>query len=284
MLSEFRHPGYLAGVLLCGSSLVVGAQKPQVADILKTAADYLVQYSQKLTTVAADEDYVQREPALNLNKRIQSDLVLVGLEDGMVSSFRDAYAVDGHAARPQDDRMLKLLQKPSAQGLEQAQGIGEEARRSYVSPNLGALDSPTMALEFLRGVHQGQSEFSLDSIRNQDGAQIAIVKFKAQPTSTLLPVPDGAATAGRFWIDTATGTVRQTEITVSSKALSFRQTTKYAHDPAVSLWVPTEMLQLFELSSAGTGGFSNMGAGGGMGSKQSLEGRARYSKYRRAGS
>lgn len=59
---------------------------------------------------------------------------------------------------------------------------------------------------------------------------------------------------------------------MSKKNLLFKVTAKYANEPALGLWVPVELVQLFDLSSAGYGD-----AGGGIGSKQWLEGRIRSS-------
>lgn len=280
MSARPRHPGYLALAMLCGAALV-HAQKPAAPDVLKAAGDYLLQYAQKLSTIAAEEEYIQREPAVSAAaRRLQADIVLVGFDDGMVSTFRDVFAVDGRPRRERDDRLLKLFQSPTEAAQEQARAWGEEGAGSYISPNLRTMDLPTLALEFLRQVNQEQSEFSLDGVRNQDGASVATLKFKARPGGRVLPTPEGATTTGRAWVEVGTGTVRQTELLVSGKNYSFMATTKYALEPSLQMWLPSEFTQRADLS-AGSGGFSNMGAGGNMGARQSLEARARYTRFRR---
>lgn len=77
----------------------------------------------------------------------------------------------------------------------------------------------------------------------------------------------------------ASGTVRQTEIGITSQGVSVRATVKYAHEPALGLWLPSEMSQRIDLSGPGSG-FSNMGGGQGYNVRQSLEARATYSKFR----
>ena len=81
-----------------------------------------------------------------------------------------------------------------------------------------------------------------------DGAQVAIVKFTERPTSRILPTPEGAQTSGKFWIDVASGAVRQTELTVDHRLMfRFHIATKFANDAAVGFWVPAEVLQDVEV-------------------------------------
>ncbi len=283
MFARLPPPTLLALVILGGSTLAVHAQKPAVGDVVKSAGDYLTQYSQKLGTVIAEEEYTQREPAIpSGNRRLQSDVAILGLDSGQIAVFRDVVAIDGREVRAKDDRLAKLFASaPTQASQEQASAFAEEGLRHYLSPNLRMLDIPTLALEFFRTENQSQSEFSLDGgLRNQDGAQVATVKFKVNKDATVLPTPEGATTSGKAWIDVATGIIRQTELVVTGKNFNFKTTTKYTHDKGLDLWLPSEVSQLVDVSLAASG-LSNMGEGGQMGAKQSLEGRARYSKYRR---
>ena len=112
------------------------------------------------------------------------------------------------------------------------------------------------------------------------GAQVAILKFTEQNTPRLVPVTGDGAAIGRFWIDVKTGTVRQTELGISSTGVSVRATVKYAHEPELNLWLPVEMTQQIDTSGPGSSGFSNMGGGPGYRVRESLEARASYSKFR----
>lgn len=283
MLARHLGPILLVLSVVCTPPVSLRAQKPQVTEVLATTGEYLVRYAQKLGAVVAEEEYTQREPAIgNASRRLLSDVVLVGLDNGQVRAFRDVTAIDGREVRARDDRLAKLFAAaPSEASQHQAQALEEEGLRYYLSPNLRTLDMPTLALEFLRTENQPQSEFSFDGgIRNQDGAQVATLKFKVNKGASILPTPEGSTTTGKAWIDVATGTIRQTELVVSGKNFNFKTTTKYVHDKALDAWVPSEVSQLVDVTS-GAHGLSNMGAGGQMGARQSLEGRARYTKYRR---
>ena len=278
-LRQFTLLGLAIG---CASSVLAAAQKPAVADILKVAGDYLLQYGEKLSTVAAEEEYTQRDPDVRqASRRLRSDFVLIGHKGGSISTFRDVFAVDGNAVRERDDRLLKLFDTVMVSAAHTEAGAWtEEAARYYMSSNLRMLDVPTVALEFLRPVNQDSSDFSVERVRNEKGVQVATLSFTARITDGVLATPPGAITEGRAWVEVSTGTIRQTELLVHGEGFSFKATTRYGHEPVLGLWVPTELVQQIDVSSA-AGGFSNMGGGGHMGARQSLEGRARYTNFRR---
>ena len=96
----------------------------------------------------------------------------------------------------------------------------------------------------------------------------------------LFPTPGDGPAIGRFWVDVASGTVRQTELGITTKAFGLRATVKYAPEPKLGLWLPVEMTQQNEISGPGSGGISNMGGGSGYGARQVLEGQSTYSKFR----
>jgi hypothetical protein len=267
-------PLFLIAVLLFPSR--PEAQKgPVVADVLQAAGDYLVQYAGKLAAVAGEEEYLQYDTSsgqMSTPRRLSADLVLVGGGAGTITSFRDVFAMDNQPVRPRGDRVLALLQTRNAGGIEQARQLSEASVRHYIGENLHALDQPEIALQFLRKENQGRSAFKLDGVKNMGGASVAILKFSEKDTPRLIPSPENAPANGRFWIDAATGTVRQTEISISGRSSSVLATVKYAADPV-------EMTQQTHATAQGTG-MNNMGSGGGYGGRQSLESRATYSKYR----
>ena len=263
-----------AAVALAATSIVAtAAQKPAAADVLKTVAGYLAQYAQKVSGVAADEEYTQRELATTVNRRINSDVVWVGFDSGAIAGFRDVFGLDGHQLRPRDDRMRKLLTKPSESSQQEARALEQEGLRYYLSPNLRAFDQPLQALDFLRADTHQHSEFEVEGVKTQDGAQIVTLRWKTKNAAAVLPVPEGLSATGRATVDTATGAVRQTEIVISNKEMMAKATTKYVHEKTLDLWVPTELIQQFDIRTS-AGGYN-------LGAKQSLEARSNYSKFRK---
>jgi hypothetical protein len=262
----------------------VEAQKgPALPEVLKSCGDYVAQYAEKLGAVGAEEQYTQYETSsgqMATPKRVNTDVVWVGLGDRGVMGFRDAFAIDNAPLRQRDDRLLSLFKTLTSSSVQQATALTDDSVRQYLSPNLHALDQPLIALAFLRKENQERSTFKLEGVKSMNGAQVATVKFNERGSERLVPSAEGGPAVGRFWIDVATGAVRQTELGLVGKAANVTVTVKYAADQATGLWLPAEMVQHFDISSGGSGESSNMGSGGGYGAHQALEGRATYTKLR----
>lgn len=271
----------LPGVLVLSMAAAPPTQKPQLPDVLTSAASALVAYTQHLGATAADEEYLQYDTSsgqVSSPKRLGAQIVWMGGTDGTVVGYRDVYAIDSKSLGSPADRLAGLFKTPASADT-QAQQLSEASVQYYVSPNLHALDQPMLALAFLRKDNQGRSTFKLDGVKSMNGAQVAIVKFAENGTPRLIPSADNAPATGRFWIDVATGGVRQTELGISGKQSNVRVTVIYKSDQATGLWLPSDMQQAIDITG-GAAGASNMG-GGGYSGHQSLEGRATYSKYRR---
>lgn len=262
------------------------AQKgPALSDVLLAAADYVVKYAEQLSVVVGEEQYTQHDTSsgqVSGSRRIKSDFALVGLPGGLVASFRDAFELDATALRERQERIAGLFRTPPTDtSLEQARELSAESVRHYISPNLRVLDQPTVPLEFVRKENQPRFAFKMDSVKTIDGSQVAIVRFTEQGTERFIQSPTNTPVTGRLFIDASTGAIRQTELTFSGKDFNLRATVKYGADPSLGLWLPVEMFQQSDIRNPGNGGISNMGAGGGLGQRESLEARANYSKFRR---
>ncbi len=264
------------------ASTQVSTQKgPALPDVLKSAGDYLVQYSKQLGAVAAEEDYVHTEPSVrgSLAIRLASDVVFLGLGGGGVATFRDVVSVDGAVVHKRDDRLLTLFTATPDSSLLPATRLTDESIRYYRSPALRGLDQPTLALTYLKTENQERSVFKLDSVKNMKGVDVAIVKFTERGTPRLLPSAENVAAEGRFWIEVKTGAIRQTELALPGKSADVRATVNYAAEAKLAMWLPVEMTQKIDLYA--DGGMSSMGSVGGQGGHQGLEGSAEYSKFRR---
>jgi hypothetical protein len=263
--------------------LAVHAQKgPALPDVLKAAGDYLADYSKKLGVVAADEEFTQRDNSSGLGsaRRLNSDVVFAGFDNGLITVSRDAYSVDGQSRRTRDDRLMTAFTtKPALAAVHDGQDFTEATAHEYMSPNLRLLDDPTLALQFIRKENQEHSTFKLDSVKTMNGAQVAILKYNEKVTPRLVQAPEGAPASGRFWVDIATGAIRQTELVFSSGNYNIRVTVTFTEDPTLKMWLPSESYQQLDFS-AGGGGMNPSGSSGNYGAHQSLEGRAKYSKFR----
>jgi hypothetical protein len=283
MHTRFRQVFPLALVVIGLASSGIHAQKgPALGEVLQSAADYLAQYSQKLGVIAAEEEYTQYDTSsgqVGTPTRLITDFVLVGFGGDDVAGFRDVVSTGGAAVRKRDDRLATVFTASPATSLQQARQMSDDCGRYYVSTNLRVMDQPTIALEFFRKENQDRSTFKLDSVKTIKGATVAIVKFTERNTPRLVASPENGPAEGRVWIDVATGTIRETELTFTGKSANIRVTVNYAAEPKLGIWLPSDMYQQVDLYAAGTGA-SNMGAGGGYGAHQGLEGRTAYGKFR----
>src|SRR5262245_2759252 len=277
----FRLAATIPAVVLL-SVPVRAVPSPSVAEVLKRAADYLSQYAQELGAIAADEDYVQYETSLgktNTPRRLSSQVVWLGIGDS-VEDFRDVVAVDAKALRPGDDRLLGLFRTPNGASRGAAREMTDAGVRHYIQANLHVLDEPMLALEFLRAANQSRSTFTLEGVKAVNGAQVAVLKFVEKDAPRVVPTPEDSPGVGRFWIDPASGAVRQTEITFTARSFNFRATVRFAPDAGTGRWLPAEMAQDCRVTGPGSSAINHMGANGGYNARQELSARATYANYR----
>src|SRR5262245_42361957 len=105
-----RTTTWVVAVALAVAVARPSAQKVELTAILRAAASYVVQYSNKLQAVGAEEDYLQLEVSggrMRVNRRLGSDVVFVGVGLGRVAVYRDVFARDGNSIRDREPRLLK---------------------------------------------------------------------------------------------------------------------------------------------------------------------------------
>jgi hypothetical protein len=266
-------------VVLCSAG-GTSAQSASLSAVLERASAYVTELSEKLQIVGAEESALQKDVGgnkINLIARLSSDVVFVGVRNGTMGTYRDTYAVDTKATRPRDDRLFKLFLNPPEAPVTstgQAVRLSEDSGVWYVSRNLQMMDDPLAALALLRAAGQAGATFKLDGVRKSDGVDVAQLKFNETATPSVLRTPAGIPVSGRFWIEAGTGIVRQTEIILSNKAVNSRYTVKFAQEPTIGLWLPKELHQYLQISTAGSGGPQTIGSQG------SFESMAVYAKYR----
>jgi hypothetical protein len=259
------------------------AQKaPPLPDLLKLAGDYVVQYAHQLGAVVADEEFMQAETSsgrMGTPKRVNSQIVLLGQDDGSIGQFRDVVAIDTKPVRPKDDRLAALFKAPTPASVASAQTMTDDAVKAYISPNLNVLDKPIMAVDLLRAENQTNYTYKIEGNKTVNGVQTVVVKFTEKGKGHVMP---NASAVGRYWIDPATGAVHQTELGFSAAGTNIHGIVTFTKDAQLGVLVPSELSETVETSSAGVG-MSDMGRGGDAGAHAAHEGRATYTKYRRAG-
>jgi hypothetical protein len=260
------------------------AQKaPALPDVLTLGGQYVASYAEHLGATAAEEEYLQVDMSsgrMGTPRRVNCSAVWVGLSGGAIDSFRDVVALDRAPLRPKDDRLMALFETPTAASRGSAHEMTENAVTQYLDPNLHALDQPLLALDFLRAANQDRSTFKVEGMKNLKGTQVAVLKFTEKKGQPLIPTREKTPATGRFWIDPADGTIRQTELMLPGENYTQKVTVTYANNAALSMWLPIEMYQQSEVSGPGAVDSSGRGTSGGYGGRQAFEGRATYTNFR----
>jgi hypothetical protein len=272
--------------LLITATIAARAQKgPALPAVLSAAGDSLVESSRTLGIVTAEEEFIQHDLTVGQGtlapppRRLTSDFVFVGLGRGLVATYRDVYIIDGKPLRDHQNRLLETFQKsPVTTAVQQGQELSDESAHQYVAPNMRMFDDPMVALRFIRKENQDHSTFKLESVKTIDGAQVAILKYNETALPRLIRAPENPPGTGRFWIDVATGAIRQADLSMSTGSYLLRVSVTFAKEPTLNLWLPSESYQQLEISSSVVGNNSNRLSD--YAGHQSLEGRARYSKFR----
>lgn len=244
------------------------AQEPALTTVLRRAAAYVDELHQQLTGVVMEERYEQT--ALNLRGslgrervRLRSDYLLVQIEGSRRQfGFRDVFEANGRAVRDRDERLTELFLDPAATTLRQIQGILRESARYNVGDVDRNVNTPTLALLFLRSGYNLRSRFErttdtgvrLELETPPDAADAWVIGFAEDwPTSVIRGRDDGNLFAsGRFWIDPATGTVLITELTLDSEDLESIITVRYAPDETLGHSVPVEMRERYRNRDTGS--------------------------------
>ena len=221
--------------------------------LLPRAGAYVAQYERDLTAVVAEEAYTQRfivEPRTEA-RRLRSDLLTVRDDVNGWVGFRDVFEIDGRPVRDRTDRLAQLFLNPRSDSRSQALRIAEESARFNLAPQVPrTINTPLLALQFIRAQNQGRSKFTDAGRKNVRGSEIRIVAFQELAAPRVIRTPDNAPARGRIWIEAATGRVTETELLVDtrnqSRSVVARIHVVYAEEPRLGLWLPFSMDETYQ--------------------------------------
>jgi hypothetical protein len=269
---------------------------PSIETVLERAAAYVSRYIDVMSSLTADERYVQdlaglttvpsgnpiREPittrppepfkppvpeTIGAERRVlRADIVLVKVGAPLEwRMYRDVYEVDGRPVRDRAERLTALFLEPAETARAQAERIAEVSARFNLS-NLGrVLNEPGLPLAFLQTSLQPRFRFTLD---RRDRGNVWTVRYSEHVHPTLFwhnrTIENPSS--GRFWLDVVTGEVNRTEHVVS-QGLTATFTTQFQHDDRFGISLPSEMRE--QLSS------------GAQANARRVAGVATYSRYRK---
>lgn len=252
--------------LALASALAV-AQPPAVEPVLAAAGRYIAQYERDVTTVVAEEEYVQ-ETSVGARRRLRSDVLFLRDETYGWIGFRDVFEVDTRPVRDRDERLIKLFLGPRPNAIEQARRIAEEGSRFDVSlPQTRvrrSINMPLAALRVLQPHNQHRAQFRIDRAQTAKAKGLVVVAFTETTKPRLFETPDHGAARGTFWIDPESGCVEASTLVLATGTTTVTIRVTYREDAKLQIWLPASMDEEYDVWVEGK-----------------IEGRARYSNFRR---
>ena len=275
-------------LVACLIASVSADQEPTLDDALRHAATYVASFQRQLSTIVAEESYVQeikhQQTALGnpilLPRRLRSDLMLLRPANAdRYVEFRDVFEVDGSPVRDRDDRLTRLLSDPSAG--DKLSAIIRESARYNIGHIERNVNTPLLPLQFLAAAYQPRFTFkrelrSAPVLRDSSSRVIAdapvfkvstetwIVAYQERRRNTIVRTPMGAdlPACGRFWINPDTGAVLVSELVIQGGDVTATITVSYQSEPLMGFLVPVEMRETY------------------VALRERVEGRATYGRFR----
>ena len=260
----------------------MAGQEEPLGQVLSRAAAYLDDFERQLSGIVAEESYVQ--DTRDWRRALRSDLLMIRVAgEAHYVEFRDVFEVDGRAVRDREERLTRLFLDPSASATTQLQAIVAESARYNIGPLTRTMNTPTLALIFLRSENQHGLTFKVTNKATPLLSRLALINegvasdFAAMPAGTAVVAFDehghntfirkagnkDLPANGRFWIDPATGRVLMSELVADDSAIVGTIDVRYRFEPSVGMMVPSEMRERYRTFG-----------------KPDIEGRATYDHFR----
>jgi hypothetical protein len=255
------------------------AQPPTLATVLQRAGAYVADFHRQLSSIVAEERYVQdwehvldRHRGTNAigHRELLSDLLLVK-PDGFRAwmEFRDVFEVDGSPVRERDQRLVKMFLEPSSSTNAQIARILNESARFNIGDIKRNVNTPIFPLLFLEEANHYRFKYKQTTDRRPaeapgdaapaDGAfrvstEVWVIAYEEKAPRTMIRT-DGEKdlpSKGRFWIDPATGQVLMSELSVENQSIRAIIDVSYQSAPLLGLLVPIEMRERYESKRSGS--------------------------------
>src|SRR5262249_26088893 len=157
---------------------ILRAQPAEVtlADVMKRAGDYVVNFQKELSGIVAEERYVQEVRYVlqsyaigavprsltqqDARRVLFSDLLLVRPAGATRwVQFRDVFGVDGKPVHDRNERLVKLFLEPTASSAQQVEDIVKESSRYNIGNLQRTINVPLLAMLILDPLNQRRFAF-----------------------------------------------------------------------------------------------------------------------------
>ena len=190
--------------------------------VIAEAGTYVVEYGRALTSVLAEETYVQRlvwgrDQSVKQERKLRSEIAFIRLVDSTEwLTFRNVLSVDDAAIPDANGRLERLFRNSPVSLVAQAHLIARESARFNIGPIARDINVPTTALHFLHPKHRPNCRFNKEREDMLDGERVWVIRFKERERGSLIRGADGhnLPALGRFWIVPADGRVVRSELVI----------------------------------------------------------------------
>jgi hypothetical protein len=263
-----------AGLAMVTAPCAVLAEDPPLATVMQRAAAYVVEFQRQLSSIVAEEVYVQDvghikqrsgRSATGSHRELRSDLLLVRPSGAdRYVGFRDVFAVDGTPVRDRQDRLTALFLESSPSASQQIQRIIAESTRYNIGDITRTVNTPTLPLLFLAPNCQSRFRFRRAAENAPANARRAgpresasgtfrvstevwVVEYRETQPHTLIRTTGGKdlPARGRFWIEPATGRVLLSELIAEDASVRATIDVSYQSEPLLGFLVPIEMREQY---------------------------------------
>ncbi len=255
----------LALFIAIGAGLFVplaGAQ-PDSVGVLPRIHAYVERFQRELPSIVAEEHYVQTvsgmtstsgtgttspSSQLRSSKRVlRSDILMITVPGNIGwIAFRDVFEVDGRRIRDREDRLLALLQSPTADAVAQARRLAEESARYNLGRIHRTINLPDSALVYLQPGSASRMKFEAPQPSDPvDDAETVVIRFRETGRPTLVRSQRGSnvPATGRVWAHAATGAIVKTEFALSNLSVNGRFVVEFTKDERSGLRLPARMTE-----------------------------------------
>ena len=246
----------------------VAAAEPRLKDVLARLESYLTAYEAQLSTLVAEEQYVQwsgREGSESKRRTLTSDFGFLRLPGRLEwLGLRDTFSVDGEPVPDRQGRLDRLLVEGAAGQQDLARRIVEENARYNIGIVARTINVPMLALDYLESRNRWRLSLHRRGEEEVEGRKAWAISFEEKERPTLVRTTRGRSQPvhGLVWVAPADGVVLRTEIAfdrLGDDSPAARITVRYRQEAALGMLVPFEMRERYQMES-GTSARTEIGA------------------------
>lgn len=242
-------------LLLAFSAMGHASQGPDTSTraVVAAAAAYVADYQKQLTSVVADELYIQdvitqipRDASMPRARRMTSEVFFMfapGTHDWM--AIRDVIAIDEGTIDGRPDIKAALRRLPAS---DVAATFKTYNSRFNIGRTYRNFNEPTLSLLVLDANHRERFSFNRKGVQHAGDTVLVTLTFVEKDSPTLIrDLRRGRVfSTGELVVEAGTGRVRRAVLVAKTNDVKLELTTTYSPDDRLGMWVPTLFRERYE--------------------------------------